>query len=128
MKGTGPEKAGMLPPERLLDGVPFRNTSVREESGNGGATLWAPVRRRWWMRPPFSWLLPLRGQKGFRLDAIGLAVWRACDGTRTVERIVEEFSARHRVSFHEARIVVMSFLQELTRRQLVAVVIDRREC
>ena len=113
-----------LPPERLLDGVPHRNRRVTVDSREDGAMLWAPVRRRWWMRPPFSWFLPYRDRKGFGVDALGLGVWQACDGTRTIERIIEEFANRHRVSFHEGRAVIMQFLRVLTRRELLAVVFD----
>ncbi len=113
-----------LPPERLLDGVPHRNQAVEMEEKDGGQILWTAVRRRWWTRPPFSWVLPYRERRGVHLDRLGFEIWQACDGTRKVERIVEEFAARHRVSFHEARIAVMQFMQMMARRELIAVVFE----
>jgi hypothetical protein len=71
------------------------------------------------MRPPLTWLLPLSRERVVALDAVGREVWQACDGQRTVEEIVEEFAARHRLSFHAARLSVLQFLQQLTRRGIV---------
>ncbi len=113
-----------LPPERLLDGVPHHNRALEVEAKPNGAVLWSSIRRRWWMRAPFNWIMPYRDRKGFHLDSLGLEVWRDCDGRRTVEAIVERFAARHRVSFHEARIAVMQFIQIMTKRELIAVVFN----
>ena len=64
----------MLPPEKLMGGVPHRNCEVNLEERGEGAVLWAPLRRRWWMRPPFNWVMSFSDKKGFRLDSIGLKV------------------------------------------------------
>ena len=116
----------MLPPEKLLGGVPYRNRRVTLEENENGAVLWAPLRRRWWMRAPFNWIMSFSDKKGFRLDPVGLEVWKACDGERTIQQIINDFSREHRVSFHEARIAVMQFVQTLAKRELVAVVFNRR--
>jgi len=124
-KGGNSESGGKLTPERLLGGVPHKNSEVELKEDEDGPVLWAEVRRRWWMRPPFSWILPYRDRKGFRMDQLGFEVWQACDGSRTVEQIVEEFAERHRVDFHEARIAVMQFLKDLAGRELIALVFER---
>ncbi len=111
-----------LTPESLLSGIPYRNSVVELKEDENGPVLWAPIRRRWWMKAPFSWFLPYRERKGFRLDALGYEVWQGCDGTRTIEQIVEEFAERHRTSFHEARLAVMEFIRTMTERELIAVV------
>lgn len=116
----------LLPPEELLEGVPYKNQAIQLEEKDGGPVLWAKIRPRWWMKPPFSWIMSYREQKGFRLDPLGFEVWEACDGVRNIEQIVEEFSERHQVSFHEARIVVMQFLRHMTKRDIVAVVFKNR--
>lgn len=77
------------------------------------------------MRRPFSLVMPYRDRKGFRLDTLGMEVWQACDGTRTIENIVEEFSDRHRSSFHEARLAVTQFIKTMASRELVAVVLEK---
>jgi hypothetical protein len=105
----------------LRDSVPVPNRAVRagREQQDGGQVLRIPLKRRWFMRPPLTWLLPLSRERVVALDAIGREVWQACDGQRTVEEIVEEFAARHRLSFHAARLSVLQFLQQLTRRGIV---------
>jgi hypothetical protein len=76
------------------------------------------------MKGPLSWALPFRPEKGVALDQLGTEVWRACDGARTVERIIDEFAERHRVRFHEARNSVVSFLHSLLQRNLLVLAVD----
>lgn len=109
---------------QVLDLVPTRNRAVREVMRAGALVLYTPVVWSWWLRL-LSWLLPLRRERGFALDALGEEVWRACDGERTVESIVEAFAARHRVRFHEARQAVLAFLKMLAERNLIAMLLER---
>jgi len=108
--------------ERLLDAVPTRNVAVRSERRGNALVLWIPLQRRWWT-DAVSWALPLRNRKGFALDSLGEQIWQACDGERDVEQIIDEFAARHRVRFHDARVSVLQFLRTLIERQLVAVAV-----
>jgi len=107
---------------RLLDAVPRRNNAVRVEPRGEGLVLWTSIQKRWWMGPPLSWVLPYRDRRGTQLDANGRWVWEACDGDTSIERIVERFAADHVLRFHEARLLVMQFLEMLMQRRLVAVV------
>ncbi|MEM9914997.1 MAG: PqqD family protein [Planctomycetota bacterium] len=107
---------------QLLAAVPTRNAAVREEQRGEALVLFVPIRRRWWLRGPLSWCLPLRGEKGVALDALGQEVWRACDGQRDLEALVEAFAQRHRLGFHEARLTVMRFLRMLAQRNLLVLV------
>jgi Coenzyme PQQ synthesis protein D (PqqD) len=111
-----------IDPERLLDAVPTVNRAVRVEQNASGTVLFVPVKRTWWMRL-FALILPVRAEKGYALDALGLEVFEACDGTRNLERIIEEFAARHQVRFHEARLSVAQFMKSLTERGLVALAV-----
>jgi hypothetical protein len=114
-----------LDPAVLLDAVPSQNQVLRLEPRGSSLVVWVPIRKRWWMRPPLSWILPFRSEKGVELDALGHEVFIACDGSRTTERIVEEFAERHRLRFHEARLSVLSFLKSLVERNLVALVLPK---
>jgi hypothetical protein len=116
-----------IEPERLLDAVPTANAAVRVERRGESVVLYVPIRRRFWMGPPLSWLLPFRNERGFALDALGEEVFSACDGQRTLEQIVEAFAARHRIRFHEARLAVTQFLKTLSERNLVALVFPGAE-
>lgn len=121
-------------PEKLvvadvLDAVPVRNETVRQEEKppTGGRSedemvLRVPLKRRWYMHPPFSWLLPFSTERAVGLDRLGTEVWGSCDGKTTTERIIEQFALRHHLTFHEARICVVSFLRSLTRRGLIVMV------
>jgi hypothetical protein len=50
-----------------------------------------------------------------------------CDGRRTVEAIIEEFAADHKLSFREAQLSVTQFLRQLTQRGLIAVVGESKD-
>ena len=106
----------------LLDAVPLRSQTVRSErQPDGGWVLSVPMRRRWYTRPPLSWLMPISRERIIALDRLGSEVWQACDGRRTVEEIVDLFASAHDLTFHESRLSVMGFLRQLTRRGLVVV-------
>lgn len=112
--------------DQLLDAVPMHNRAVRVEPHGATVTLWVPIRQRWWMRGPLSWLLPFRSEKGVALDVIGSEVWSSCDGDRSVEDIVAGFAERHRLRFHEARSSVTQFLKSLVERRLVVLALPER--
>lgn len=109
---------------RLLASVPVVNEAVRAQRHGKTLILYVPIRRRWWMGPPLSWLpgVQFGDRKGVALDRLGEEVWQACDGQSTTEQIVERFACAHKVRFHEARLSVMSFLSMLMQRNLVALV------
>lgn len=109
-------------PADLLDAVPVPNEAVEvEHEDDREVVLAVPLRRRWYMGPPVSWILPFSRKRRVGLDAFGREVWGLCDGRQSMERIVELFATNHRLSFHEARISVLSFLRELTRRGFLVV-------
>jgi hypothetical protein len=107
----------------FLDAVPVPNNSaetVREADDE--LVLAVPLRKRWYMKAPFSLIFPFSTKKRIGLDLLGKEVWKNCDGVRTAERIIEEFAGAHRLSFHEARLSVMLFLKELTQRGFIVMV------
>jgi len=107
----------------LLDSVPTPNEAVEENpSSLHGTVLRVPLRKRWYMHRPISWLLPFGGQRSLALDKLGREVWRMCDGRTCTEAIIDRFSLAHHVSFHEARLAVAQYLQTLTRYGVIAMV------
>ena len=117
------KKTERLSLEALLDAVPVANQAARVESYGDLVVIYLPIRQRWWMRPPISWALPYREEKGVELDKLGTEVYRAVDGKRTVEQIVESFADQHKLRFHEARLAVMQFLRSLAQRNVVVLAI-----
>ena len=63
--------------------------------------------------------------KTIRLDTLGSEVLTACDGKNTVEKIVELLADRHKLTFHEARVSVVRFLEMLLRTGAVAVSVPK---
>lgn len=106
-------------PSQVLGLVPLKNLAIRIERKSEGAVVWIPIQRTRLMEGPLGWFLPFRKEKGFALDSLGREVLEACDGERTVERIVEQFADRHRIRFHEARASVLMFLRLLVERKIV---------
>ena len=109
--------------EALLTAVVVASSVVKPRRRNGTLVLYAPIRRRWFMRP-LSFLpgVNFREEKGVALDALGEEVWESIDGVRTLEEVIERFAANHRLRFHEARLSVMAFVRMLMERNLVALV------
>jgi len=75
-----------FPDEAFLAAVP-RQALVSEPGENGTVVLIRPkiLSTRW------TWLLRMMKKPNYRvkLDARGTAVWRACDGARTVGAVAE---------------------------------------
>jgi hypothetical protein len=108
---------------RLLDAVVVPNGAIVQEERRGALVLWLPLRRRWWMRAPFCWLLPLRNRRGFELDELGREVFLECDGERRLEDVIERFAERHGLRFHEARQSVSQFLASMFERKLLTLAV-----
>jgi len=112
----------------VLEAVPVRNAAARlVERREEELCLAVAVRRPRWMVPPISWVVPLGVERRVRLDRMGSEIWDLCDGERTVEDMIDEFAARHSLSFHEARVAVTGYLRELVRRGLLAIAIRDTE-
>jgi hypothetical protein len=106
----------------MLAATPVHNEAViNKYSDEEQMVLRVPMRKRWYMSAPFSWIFPFRNHRNFALDSLGREVWEACDGKRNVEQIIDAFANRHSMSFHEARIGVMEFLKNMTKRGLVVI-------
>ena len=58
-------------------------------------------------------------EKKIQLDELGTTVWDMIDGNRSVQQIIEEFSAKYRVHLKEAEVAVTSFVKTLGKRELI---------
>lgn len=95
---------------------------MKFNSEGSALVLQVPLKKKKYMGPPLSWIMPFSKYRKVSLDSLGQEVWTACDGKRTTEQIIEEFADRHFVSFHEARLSIMEFLRQLMRRGLIVLV------
>jgi hypothetical protein len=80
-------------------------------------------KRPWFFFPPISWILRIPKKRSFSLDDLGLDVWKWCDGETSVAYMAEQFAAKNELTFHEARVMVGSYLRMLSRRGAVVVVV-----
>ena len=111
--------------EHLLRTVPVANRAATVKPAGDGLHVLLPIRRRWWMKPPLSWVLPYREHRTVALDRLGREVYEAVDGRRDVEAIVERLAEAHRLRFHEARMAVMQFLRMLAERNIVILAVPK---
>jgi len=112
----------------MLDARPVRNAAIVVDGDSAtGLRLSVRLRRPRYLVPPLSWLVPHRSARTMRLDPLGSQVWELCDGERTVEAIVDAFAERHRLTFHEARVAVTGYLQQLVQRGALAIAMPAEE-
>ena len=108
---------------RFLQAVPYVNQAMSvSQRADGGALASIPIPRPRYLVPPLSWILPFSPQRRVELEPVGAGVLKMCDGKRSVEAIIEQFAAAHRLTFREAQIPVTQFLRQLMERGLVVIV------
>jgi hypothetical protein len=71
---------------------------------------------------PAARALGLRKEKSYELEGVGRAVYDRVDGETSVESLVDWLAEAHRLSFHEARVLIMKYLQMLMERGLIVIV------
>ena len=84
-----------------------------------------PRRRPAYLVPPLSWFVRPAPTRTVVLDHMGRQIWQLCDGNRTVEDIVETFSFRQRLSFHEARVSTTAYLKLMAERGALVIVMSQ---
>ncbi|MCF7855773.1 MAG: PqqD family protein [Candidatus Pacebacteria bacterium] len=92
---------------------------------DGSMTIVVNIPRPRWHR--FLGAQELYVQKAFELDNYGAEVYRACDGQRSVHRIIEDFSLDHKISLAEAEVSVTTFMKTLIQRHLIRVALKPDE-
>ena len=107
----------------MLTAVPHANEALeRQRQQDGSMVVSVPLRRPRYLVPPLSWVLPYSSHRRVQLDRLGAEVFESCDGRVSVETIIENFAANHKLSFREAQLAVTEFLRQLTQRGLIAVI------
>lgn len=93
--------------------------SDREEKG-GELHMTVQYDRPRWQR----WMgAPQQCERTFILDALGREVYEMCDGSRTVQQLIDGFAARRNVSVAEAEYSVTTYLKTLLSKGLLAMVV-----
>lgn len=101
------------------------NVAARVEAGpaNGELRMAIPTQQPTWLVPPISWIVRPPPFRTVILDPLGAEVWRLCDGTRTVESVIEAFATANGLTFHEARVAVTAYLKQLLQKGALAVAV-----
>ena len=102
---------------------PIKNPEIKEKrlkSGEVLLTYFISV-RPWMARlaDRFGQNKGKKFEKKIQLDELGTTVWDMIDGDRSVQQIIEEFSAKYRVHLKEAEVAVTSFIKTLGKRELI---------
>jgi len=108
---------------RMLQARAVQNAAA-EVRREGEEELRITVRKRkpGFLVPPLNWVIRPRLERTIVLDRLGMEVWDLCDGTQTVEDVIDKFSLRQRLSFHEARVAVTGYIKTLVQRGALAIV------
>ena len=113
--------------ERHLNAVPIVNRHLTEHRDTqGDVVIDVELVYPFWARP-LARLLRLRRTRGFVLDEIGLAVYRAIDGRRSVEDLIDAFADTHKLTFFEARAFLGQYLRTLMKHGLIAIGVPRTD-
>jgi hypothetical protein len=110
-----------------LQAVPIRNAAVRIRPApvEDAAIAEAPLKRSGlsaWFARRMGWS---DSHRRYEIDAAGLELWNAIDGARTIESLLDEFRERHKLTFFEARGLVLQYLHLLMARGLIVVAVKK---
>jgi len=119
------KRAG-LTREQTLKAIPVRNRNMEVETDDAGnVTLTIPWRRgRLTSVLAAAMMVPkAKRRRGVQLDEVGSFVFGLCDGQHTVKTIVDIFAERYRLSRKEAALSIVSYLGQLAKRGIVALMV-----
>ncbi len=107
----------------MLEAKPVRNTVAKiTRRDSGWTTVTVSTVKPRYLIPPISWIVRPPAERSAHLDKIGSQILELCDGNRTVEEIIDVFSSRHNLTFHEARVSVTNYTKMLVQRGMLAMV------
>lgn len=105
--------------DEQMRSIPFKTKGVTaKKTGLGGLDLAIPLVHKGFtrrLRP----ILKLSDVKRIELDALGAHLYDLCDGTRSVEQIMELYQEQWNLTFFESRALILSYLRLLSRRNLI---------
>jgi hypothetical protein len=100
-----------------------REDATLESTSDGGGKVTVPLRARrgWILR------MPEGATKTFELDAMGLFVWKACDGKTSVQQVIRRLGKRYNLSLRESEVSTIAFLHMLAKKGLIGMNLRRSE-
>ena len=119
-------KGERLTRQQTLSAIPVRNANMEVTTDDAGnVTLSIPWRGSRLMSALGTVMMVPKGKRrrGVELDEVGSFVFGLCDGRHTVKTIVDIFAERYRLSRKEAALSIVSYLGQLARRGIVALMV-----
>ncbi len=112
-----------MPRERLLALRPARAGEVTwerkpEDAPAPGAALTVP-RREQGLRRVVARVLKVPATRTIELDEFGAKIWEQCDGTSTVEQLVQFTCREYTLNRRQGEVSVVAFMRMLAQRGLI---------
>jgi hypothetical protein len=110
----------------MLLARPLRNAAAQAEWNAEGTRfeIVVPTRRDRRLISPISWFVRPPKFRTMALDSIGVMVWKMCDGSHTVEAVIERVAEQYRLTFHESRVSVVAFFRGLLERGAIVMIAE----
>lgn len=116
-----------LTADQLKRARPVRNPAVTwSEAGDGGLVLEAPLAQQG--KGVAAWLavkMKMPTTKKFELEPIGAFLWNLFDGMHTVDTISRKLREEFKMNRMEAEASLTAFLQMLTHKKLITMMIGK---
>ncbi len=122
------ERRTKIDPAALRKSKPARNTFVESETlEDGSIILSAPLSTQG--RGIMGRIAERAGKpntKSFELEPVGAFVWNLCDGKHTFEAISKKLREEYKLSKLEADASLSAFLQMLSQRKLITMMVSNK--
>ena len=109
-------------PRQQVEAHPVRNAHARVVSDEPRRVVVEVPRRYPLLLRPIRVLFRLREVRRLEIDGVGLELWRRCDGTTSLAQMIDDLMTVDRLTFHEARLLVLGLLRQLAERGALALV------
>lgn len=108
--------------KKMLTAKPIKNqAAVFQKHDEKHIKATVKKKKPKYLIPPLSWIIRPKLHQDIILDEIGSGILNLCDGIRTVEDIIEDFSQQHKLTFHEARASITGYMKLLVQRGILAI-------
>lgn len=109
--------------ETQLQSVPVRNERVRitRPEDNAGALIVEVDLSYRGIVGLLSRLFHPRKSKKFQLEGLAREIYERIDGRRSLEQFIDDLMAGHKLTFFEARALIVQYLKILMERGLIVI-------
>jgi hypothetical protein len=110
-----------------LASIPMKNEKAKELPGAEPDTLVVEIELRYsGLMSLVSKMFKLIDRKRYVLDGVGKQVYESVDGKKSFEMLIDDFAARHKLTFFEGRALLMQYIKILMGKGIVVIGIRRR--